>query len=166
MNTSTEDDGKRLKRAIILTVYSALFVIGVQIASAGSVIHYEKQQEIVPPMSWPILIEVVKAEEPEPEPVVIASDTFLHYASYCESRHRQYNNDGSVLRGRVDSRDVGRWQINEYYWLEKSIELGIDIYTESGNHEMARYILNVAQGESAWAPSAECIRKNFGYVIS
>lgn len=40
--------------------------------------------------------------------------------SRCESQFRQYEKDGSVLRGRVNNMDVGIFQINEYYHLERS----------------------------------------------
>ena len=73
----------------------------------------------------------------------------------------QFNEDGTVLRGRVNSRDVGAYQINEFYWLEKSVELGIDIYTEEGNKEMALWIYN-QNGTSPWNWSKECWGPLFG----
>ena len=96
---------------------------------------------------------------------LVPTDSFLYFASYCESRHRQFDADGTVLLGRVDPRDTGRWQINTYYWGDKAVELGYDIYTEAGNYAMAQHILQV-QGESAWSASAPCILNNFGHVIS
>jgi hypothetical protein len=35
--------------------------------------------------------------------------------AHCESTDRHYNEDGSVLRGIVDKRDIGRYQINTHY---------------------------------------------------
>lgn len=75
--------------------------------------------------------------------------------SWCESRDRQFNPDGSIFRGVVNPKDVGRWQINEYYWLDKSKELGFDIYTEDGNRDMALWIYN-KQGVRPWVSSAPC----------
>lgn len=75
--------------------------------------------------------------------------------SWCESRDRQFNADGTVHRGEINPQDVGRWQINEHYWLEKSRELGFDIYTEEGNRAMALWIYN-NQGVKPWSWSAGC----------
>lgn len=75
--------------------------------------------------------------------------------SKCESGNRQFNADGSVLRGRENPDDVGQWQINETYWLEKSRELGFDIYSQSGNEKMALWIYT-KYGAKPWSWSAFC----------
>lgn len=40
----------------------------------------------------------------------------------CESNFTHYRADGTVLRGRIDSRDSGVSQINEYYHPEVETE--------------------------------------------
>lgn len=75
--------------------------------------------------------------------------------AWCESRQRQFNIDGTVLRGAINSQDVGYFMINEYYWLDKSIELGYDIYTLKGNKEMAMWIYE-RQGTTPWNWSKPC----------
>ena len=75
--------------------------------------------------------------------------------AWCESRYRQFNEDGSVLRGVVNSQDVGVFQINEKYHLETAKELNIDIYTTVGNVAYAIYLYN-NQGLSPWEYSSEC----------
>jgi hypothetical protein len=73
----------------------------------------------------------------------------------CESSNRQYNSKGEVLRGEVNSKDIGLFQINERYHLEKSIELGYDIYTTMGNIKYARYLYD-HEGIKPWSWSAKC----------
>ena len=70
----------------------------------------------------------------------------------AESGLRQFNKDGSVLRGRVNPSDVGFCQINEPIWNDTARKLGYDIYTEQGNKDMAMYIyLNF--GSDPWNSS-------------
>ena len=73
----------------------------------------------------------------------------------CESGFRQYDKDGYVLRGTVNQKDVGLFQINEKYWLDASLKLGYDIYSIDGNIEMAKYIFDT-QGIEAWSASEPC----------
>ena len=157
---NTDDIDKRIKiRTFAIAVAATLFLICFNIALAASTTITYKKVEVTPEPKV-----VLIGTEPQPEEVIVSAESFLHYASFCESTHRQFNDDGSVLHGRVDPRDTGRWQINTYYWGDKAIELGYDIDTEHGNYMMAQHILSV-QGEGAWSASAPCIAKNFGYVI-
>ena len=73
----------------------------------------------------------------------------------CESGLRQFNKDGTVLRGVVNPQDVGILQINERYHLEESRRLGIDIYTVEGNIEYG-FILYSTQGLRPWFWSEPC----------
>ena len=74
--------------------------------------------------------------------------------AFCESTHRHYTDTG-VLRGTVDNRDTGVFQINTHYWLDRSIELEHDIFTLEGNIAMARYIYD-KYGTRPWYPSEPC----------
>lgn len=67
----------------------------------------------------------------------------------CESNFRQFNNDGTPLRGKITP-DWGIFQINEPTWDKKAQELGLN-YKNSAedNLQMAKYILEV-QGKEAW----------------
>jgi hypothetical protein len=82
----------------------------------------------------------------------------MYRIAQCESRFRQFDASGEVLRGLVNPLDRGVYQINEKYWLEESLKLNIDIYDTTGNIDMARHILKV-QGVGAWAASQDCWRK-------
>lgn len=73
----------------------------------------------------------------------------------CESGFRQFNEDGSVLRGNVNSQDVGAFQINEKYHLEESIKLGYDIYTTKGNLDYGIELYK-RQGSQPWFWSKSC----------
>ena len=70
----------------------------------------------------------------------------------CESGMRQFEEDGSVLRGKVDKNDTGTYQINLRFWGEKAKELGYDLETIEGNTKMAVYIYE-HKGTSPWLPS-------------
>ena len=84
-----------------------------------------------------------------------ADTPILVAIAQCESNFSQFNPDGTVVRGRVDSHDVGVMQINETYWLEKSKSLGYDIYTIQGNVDYAKY-LYAKQGTDPWNSSSKC----------
>jgi DNA-dependent RNA polymerase auxiliary subunit epsilon len=87
--------------------------------------HYFKDQ--------PILIEIAK----------------------CESTFAQYEKDGSVRRGRVNSADIGVMQINEFYHAEMAKKKGYDIYTLEGNMAYARDLYN-REGAQPWSSSSPC----------
>jgi hypothetical protein len=160
--TNTDDgDGKRKKRAFAIALAVTLFIACFHIAMAASApVTYQKEEVVV---GQPRVVLI--ATSTEPVSVVVDPDTFLYYASYCESRHRQFDENGDVLQGRVDPDDTGRWQINKRYWLKSAISMGYDIETEHGNYMMAQHILEV-QGEGAWSASAPCMAENFGYIMN
>jgi hypothetical protein len=84
-----------------------------------------------------------------------ADTPILIAIAQCESNFRQFNPDGTVVRGKVNSHDVGVMQINETYWLDKSKSLGNDIYTVEGNAAYAKY-LYAKQGTDPWNSSSKC----------
>ncbi len=88
--------------------------------------------------------------------------------SWCESRDDQnkvgYNyryrtitlEDGSTTTEKyLWSRDIGRFQINDYYHAETAKSLGMDIYTEEGNALYALVLYN-NNGTRDWNPSKPC----------
>ena len=82
----------------------------------------------------------------------------LYKVAKCESGLRQFNSDGSVLRGRQNSQDVGILQINERYHLEASRKMGYDIHTTKGNIDYGLYLYK-HQGLTPWNWSKECWSK-------
>lgn len=79
--------------------------------------------------------------------------------SRCESRFRQFNTDGSVIRGKVNANDVGALQINETYHLKRAIKLGYDLNSLQGNMAYAR-LLYEEQGPQPWSSSYPCWGKS------
>lgn len=94
-------------------------------------------------------------KEVEVVPAKPAIPVILQKISWCESRDRQFNPDGSVHRGEVNSQDVGKYQINEYYHLDTSRKLGYDIYTLEGNTSYALYLYK-HQSSKPWKWSQHC----------
>jgi hypothetical protein len=76
----------------------------------------------------------------------------------CESQFRQVDETGDVLRGTVNSFDVGVMQINEKYHLDRSEKMDINIYSLGGNLEYARALYNQS-GTAPWSSSKSCWSK-------
>lgn len=82
----------------------------------------------------------------------------------CESGNgtpgsaRQFYEDGSVVRGKVDPLDTGKCQISKRYWLDMSDKLGYDIETDEGNTLMANWIYD-NYGTEPWKWSKSCWNK-------
>ena len=76
----------------------------------------------------------------------------------CESMYRQLNADGEVLRGKVNSYDVGVMQINLQYHEKRATELGYDLHTLEGNLAYAKYLYS-KEGTAPWSSSAPCWKK-------
>lgn len=80
----------------------------------------------------------------------------------CESRFRQHDKNGEVLRGEVNPLDRGVMQVNEYYHGDEAKKLGFDILTIEGNTAYARYIFE-RQGVRPWKSSSFCWGKTIAY---
>ncbi|MEN9604523.1 MAG: hypothetical protein RJB39_208 [Candidatus Parcubacteria bacterium] len=79
----------------------------------------------------------------------------LYRIAFCESTYAQYDRNGNVLRGVVNSKDVGVFQINERYHKANAERMGIDLYTPEGNLEYAEYLYN-RDGARPWSSSKPC----------
>ena len=89
----------------------------------------------------------------------------LKRIAVCESQIRQFDETtGTVLRGYVNSQDVGVMQINEKYHLETSKKLGLDIYTLEGNIDYAKYLYGT-QGVKPWVHSSPCWDKSNEFAL-
>lgn len=80
----------------------------------------------------------------------------------CESRFRQHDKNGEVLRGEENNLDRGVMQINEYFHNEDSVKLGYDILTLEGNTAYARYLFE-KYGLKPWRSSSKCWGKTIAY---
>jgi hypothetical protein len=81
----------------------------------------------------------------------------------CESRFRQYDKDGNVLRGVENSLDKGVMQINAHFHEDDAMELGYDIDTLEGNTAYGRYLYE-KYGLRPWSASAPCWKKTTAYA--
>ena len=66
----------------------------------------------------------------------------------CESGARQFDWYGDVIRNQQGSSAVGMFQIMASLHEQHARLMGIDIYTVSGNAQMARFLYD----QSGWAP--------------
>ncbi len=73
----------------------------------------------------------------------------------CESEFRQFEADGSVLRGRKVPSDVGVMQINERYHGAAARRMGLDLTRLEDNLAYARYLYR-QKGTAPWRASAAC----------
>lgn len=73
----------------------------------------------------------------------------------CESTFRHTLADGTVLRGKVDSRDTGVMQINTGYHGVKADTLGLDLENIYDNMAFARDLYE-RQGTQPWSASRPC----------
>ena len=100
---------------------------------------------------------VVPMEQPQLNPV-------LKRICGCESsgspiaEPRQFNDDGSVLHGKIHYPDTGMCQLNSDVWYEKALALGYDLDTTDGNTRMALYIWSI-EGTRPWNASRSCWKK-------
>jgi hypothetical protein len=88
------------------------------------------------------------------------SDTpILAEIARCESTFRQHGSNGEVLRGKVNSGDIGIMQINKYYHEEDATKLGFDIYTLEGNLGYAKWLYRKYDSDP-WVHSSKCWKGN------
>jgi hypothetical protein len=142
--------------AILLTV----LLIPLIVLSEVSPKNEQLPTNIHPFVPAPTLLPLIAVE-----PVEVKKDPLqtinaeLYGILSCESggggKPKQFNSDGTVLRGRVNRSDVGAAQINEYYHLQASKRLGYDIYTLEGNIAYAKYLYDT-QGTQPWSASKPC----------
>ena len=85
-------------------------------------------------------------------PITFDDIPLLQKICKAESGNRQFNKDGSILRGVVNKSDLGYCQINEVINNDLARKLGYDIFTEQGNKDFAVY-LYLTRGSSPWNAS-------------
>lgn len=87
----------------------------------------------------------------------------LEKIAKCENATGHYGKNGQVaVRGNVSTKhnsvDIGKFQINSYYWGAKATELGLNLWVEEDNEQMAMYIYQ-NYGTEAWSASKGCWSK-------
>lgn len=73
----------------------------------------------------------------------------------CESRFRHTGKSGNIIRGEINSYDMGVMQINEWYHGKTAKNLGINLYSIEGNMAYARYLYE-KEGTTPWNSSSRC----------
>jgi hypothetical protein len=101
------------------------------------------------------LIPVAHAQEVRQEASQPIIPPILEKVALCESGGRHYDSTGKVIRGKVDKRDIGKWQINSYWNGAEAERLGFDIWTPEGNQAMALHLYQT-QGLKPWDASRSC----------
>jgi len=125
-------------------------------------------QEVNPATTTPQEGKLATTEESKPSKNDTSTSTKLNPALQpvcaCESTGsrfgtpRQYNADGTVLRGKINPNDIGMCQINtepRNGHLEASISLGLDIFTTEGNIAYANWLYEQS-GLTPWNWSRSC----------
>lgn len=76
----------------------------------------------------------------------------------CESRYRQFNSSGDVLRGDRNRYDRGVMQINILYHAKTLERLELDVHDLDDNVQYARYLYE-KEGAKPWMSSSACWAK-------
>ena len=96
-----------------------------------------------------------EAEEASQESILSQIPPVMRRIAQCESENRQFDADGDILTGEVNPADIGKYQINMYYHLNRAEKLGFDIFTEEGNEGYAMYLF-YNDGTVHWEASEYC----------
>ena len=104
-------------------------------------------------VSAPVETETLTTEEQVRE--YFGDIPILAEVAFCESRFRQFNGNGAVLRGVQNPADVGVMQINETYHAATAVRLGLNLHTLEGNMAYGRYLYET-EGTRPWKYSSKC----------
>lgn len=97
----------------------------------------------------------------------IPMEVFLPVCADCESgdgtpgsgRHK--DNEGNVILGKINKKDVGKWQINTDKQAALIAELKADPFEEKDNQRIAE-VLYQRQGARPWYLSQDCWQRRLG----
>lgn len=161
---SKSKGGLCLKALLLLTVAIIVVllllpkkVMSVKEAETPLITHATTTEVVAPTISQSVVKPSIK-EIPQ----------VLSAISWCESRDDQskvgYNyryktvtdeNGATSSVKYLWSRDIGKYQINDYYHAETAKKLGFDIYTVEGNTQYAILLYN-SNGTRDWNASKPC----------
>lgn len=82
--------------------------------------------------------------------IFFKNDPVMITIAQCESGFRHYHDDGSVLRGGMDGKMIGLYQIHEDYHRTQAGRIGLNIDSLVGNILYAK-VLYTFQGTTPWA---------------
>lgn len=93
--------------------------------------------------------------------IYFADEPIMIEIAQCESRMRQFDSKGSILKN-PNSSAIGLMQIMSSVHSDTADKLGIDIYTIQGNLAYARHLYD-EQGVAPWNASKSCWSKTEAY---
>lgn len=151
---------------IQLTIGLAMLIASISDAQVTEAPTNTETESIVDDKAYSEISEQVKVKTTEDIIAEHFSDApILKKIAFCESQNRQIDETtGAVLRGKVNSQDVGVMQINEKYHLEAAKKLGLDIYTLEGNIDYAKHLYKT-QGVKPWVHSSKCWDKSNEFAL-
>lgn len=158
MSNKLELDGIYKLLGLMLAVGIAYAVLMIP-----SEVTYEKVDEVVDVATSTdeVLLATTTIEIEEPAEVMLSIPYPLKHVCACESLGNPYAEpthyaaDGSVLRGRINPRDVGICQINLDYHEATARAMGLDLMSRNDNITYA-VNLHERQGLQPWAWSQGC----------
>lgn len=120
------------------TAYGVVDTVTEEVASDSKTIHISSSKDVEKAVreyfaDIPVMIQVAR----------------------CESTFRHTTENGNVLRGTVDNRDVGVMQINTGYHALEAKKLGLDLLAFKDNMAYARHLYE-AKGTQPWSSSSKC----------
>lgn len=119
-----------------------------QPAAQVSLLHKEVKSEDYEPLTDPANVKKFVEDYFSDIPIMTK-------IAYCESRNRQYDSTGAVLKGEKTPLDRGVMQINLYYHEETAKKMGLDLHNIDDNVAYARYLYE-KQGVKPWMSSSKC----------
>ncbi|MFH0755246.1 MAG: hypothetical protein V1910_01080 [bacterium] len=148
-----------MKKIIIMSLFmSPLIYGGSVIMTDADTVSISTISEFSSKIEEKTIVKVLTREELEKKAKAYFKDTpILVDIARCESKFRHLDKNGDILRGEINKGDLGLMQINEYYHMDKSKKLGLDIKTLEGNMAYAKYLYE-REGSRPWLSSSKCWR--------
>jgi hypothetical protein len=147
--------------AALTSVTLAAIIVGVSLIPTR-LESVAQPQPVFAPVPLPVIEPLATATVPlKAKQVTPTLDPTLKRICSCEStgkpynEPRQFNPDGTVVKGKVNPLDTGMCQINLKYHEATATRLGYDLFTEYGNASYATWLYET-QGTTPWNWSASC----------
>lgn len=138
-----------------LFVLAIIGVIGYLIFLSGG--YFNPKEVTLPPTQ---VIKEVEIEAPILDRIAdCESGKRLPSGKAVKGSATHYDKNGQVLVQGNDNKtvDIGKNQINSYYWGAEATKLGYNLFIEEDNNAMAKYILK-NRGTGDWSASESCWR--------
>jgi hypothetical protein len=146
---------ERLTFCLVVALYISLatLIVGVWVKDSTQLV-----KEVWASFDKEVYVQTIVKTKPE-EPSAV-----LKRIAQCESKSKHYLDNGTLninINRHKDgtlSVDIGKWQLNEFYWEKQARALGYDIYLPEGNEKMAMWIYE-NKGTQEWSATEKCWRR-------